>query len=188
MLANIVFPLLSTLRMAGVHISILRLLRLKPALQTTVTSPEFKDLRAFEDIARLLLNDSFWVYLFLMCRALYAPMRVLRLADQKVPAMDKLHYFVMQANRIMPKYLLEAEHHRNSLTEGIKSVMQETTDLASQEVESEDDDDSVDSDLEIVDGDDDDSYEGSDDETIVSTSGMPMLRLTLIMMLYSGAE
>ena len=31
----------------------LRLLCLKPALQATVTSPEFKDLRAFEEIARV---------------------------------------------------------------------------------------------------------------------------------------
>ena len=45
----------------------------------------------FGEIKGLILTESFWVYLFLMCRSIYAPMRVLRLADQKVSAMDKLH-------------------------------------------------------------------------------------------------
>ena len=67
--------------MAGHCIALLRLLRLKRALQATVTSPECQELRAFGEIARVLLKEEFWTYLFLMCRAIYAPMRVLR--DQK---------------------------------------------------------------------------------------------------------
>ena len=121
--------------MAGHHIALLRVLRLKPALQATVTSPEFQELRAFQDIARVVLADSFWVYLFLMCHALYAPLRVLRLADEKVSAMDKLHFFVKQASRIVPKYLLEAEHHSAHLTESMKTIIEDTTDLASEDVE-----------------------------------------------------
>ena len=130
--------------MAGVHIALLRVLRLKPALQATVTSPEFKELKAFQGIATVLLTDSFWVYVFLMCRALYAPMRVLRLADQKVPAMDKLLYFVRQTNHIMLKYLREAEHHTKSLTDGLMDVIRDKTDLASEVVDSDGDDDSED--------------------------------------------
>ena len=144
--------LLSTHRMAGVHIALLRVLCLKSALQAAVTSPKFKELRTFQGIATVLLTDSFWVYVFLMCRALYAPMRVLRLADQKVPAMDKLLYFVRQTNRIMPKYLREAEHHAKSLTDGLMDVIRDKTDLASVVVDSDGDDDSEDEDMEAEEG------------------------------------
>ena len=150
--------LLSTHRMAGIHIALLRVLRLKPALQATVTSPKFKELRAFQGIATVLLTDSFWVYVFLMCRALYAPMRVLRLADQKVPAMDKLLYFVRQTNHIMPKYLREAEHHAKSLTDGLMEVIRDEKDLASEVVDSDGDDDSEDEDEGMV------AEEGSDED------------------------
>ncbi len=44
-----------------------------------------------------------------MCRALYAPMRVLRLADQKSAAMDKLKYYVLQTDRMLAMYCKEAE-------------------------------------------------------------------------------
>ena len=40
-----------------------------------------------------------------MCRALYAPMHALCLADQKTPAMDKLYFYVLQTDAMLPKYL-----------------------------------------------------------------------------------
>ena len=130
-------------RMAGHQIALLRILRLKPVHQAAVTSPEFKELAVFQEIGRVLLCDAFWVYLFLMCRSVYAPMRVLRLADQKVAAMDKLHFFVCQANTVMPRYLAEAEHHAAQLlTPAIKAVLADKTDLASQAVDNEEEDDS----------------------------------------------
>ena len=75
--------------MAGEHIALLCLPRLKDALKSTVTSSEFLELKDFKAAAAIIGNDNFWKYLFLMCRALYAPMRVLRVADLKTPAMDK---------------------------------------------------------------------------------------------------
>ena len=60
------------------------------------------------------MSDDFWKYLFVMCRALYAPMRVLRLADQKSPAMDKLYYFVLQTDRMLPLWLDDAEQKEES--------------------------------------------------------------------------
>ena len=140
--------------MAGHCIALLRILRLKHALQATVTSAEFQELRAFGEIATVILKEEFWTYLFVMCRALYAPMRVLRLADQKVAAMDKLYYFLCQANVMLPRYLNEAEHHAaNLMTEGIKTVIEDTTttDLANAKVEEEEMDES-----EIESGSDDD--------------------------------
>jgi hypothetical protein len=100
--------------MAGEHVALLRLLRLKDALKSTVTSAEFLALKDFKAVAAIISNDNFWTYLFLLCRALYAPMRVLRLADLKTPAMDKLYYYVLQADRMLLKYLKEAEEHVSS--------------------------------------------------------------------------
>ena len=128
--------------MAGHQIALLRVLRLKPVCQAAVTSPEFKDLGIFQEIARVLLCDAFWVYLFLMCRPLYPPMRVLRLADQKIAAMDKLHFYVCQTNTLTPRYLAEAEQHSAQLlTDAIVAVLADTTDLASIGVDDDEDDD-----------------------------------------------
>ena len=67
----------SECRMAGEHIALLRLLRLRNALRATITSKEFLDLRVFHTVTSVLNDPEFWTWLFVMCRALYAPMRVL---------------------------------------------------------------------------------------------------------------
>ena len=64
------------------------------------------------------MGDDFWKYLFAMCRALYAPMHVLRLADQKTPAMDKLYFFVLQTDRMLPLWLGDAEEKEKTLLSG----------------------------------------------------------------------
>ena len=43
-----------------------------------------------------ILQNNLWMYIFTMCRTLYAPMRILCLEDQKVAAMDKLYLYVLQ--------------------------------------------------------------------------------------------
>lgn len=121
-------------------IALLRIVRLMAALQSTVTSKEFKDLRVFQSIATLVLDPDFFKYLFVMCRSLYAPMRVLRLADQKIPAMDKLYFYVRQTDRMLPIWLADAESRAKTLmTETNHRVMEDTTDAASLRCESEDD-------------------------------------------------
>jgi hypothetical protein len=105
----------SECRMAGKHIAILRLLRLKNALLSTINSKEFIELRAFQSVCQVLMNPDFWKWTFVMCRALYAPMRVLRLADQQTPAMDKLHYYVLQTDRMLEMYVADAEERGASL-------------------------------------------------------------------------
>ena len=64
-------------RMAGNLIAMLRVLRLKPPLQATVTSPEFKQLNMFVEIARIILNENVWVWLILTARGVYAMMQIL---------------------------------------------------------------------------------------------------------------
>ena len=41
-------------------------------------------------------------------------MQVLCLADLKTPAMDKLYYYVLQTDRMRPKYLQDAEEVANN--------------------------------------------------------------------------
>ncbi len=69
--------------MAGEHIAILRLLQLKNALLSTISSKEFIDLRVLHSVCQVLMNPNFWKWAFVMCHALYAPMGVLCLTDQK---------------------------------------------------------------------------------------------------------
>ena len=57
-------------------------------------------------------------------------MLVLHLADQKV------HYVVQQADCMLPKYLNEAENHSVIvLTAGMKKVLTDITNIASQVIE-----------------------------------------------------
>ena len=148
----------SECRMAGEHIALLRLLRLKNALRATITSKEFLDLRVFHTVTSVLNDPTFWKWLFVMCRALYAPMRVLRLADQKNPAMDKLFYYVSQTDRMLPKYLGDVE-------ERLASLMSDATinaiDTSTFSAGVSDDDDS--------DGSDEDENGGDDAESVVES-------------------
>ncbi len=94
-----------------------------------------------------------------MCRALYAPMRVLRLADQKLPAMDKLYYYVIQTDQMLLKYIADAEERggvllTESTLEGMESRSAGISD-DDKEDESDGDDDVEEVDEES--GDDDDS-------------------------------
>lgn len=126
--------------MAGLQIALLRILRLKDALQATVTSTEFKELKVFASIAHALLQEELWQYLFVMCRALYAPMRLLRLADQKIPAMDKLYFFVLQTERMIALWIKDAEGKQSLLSEGLRKILEDTKDPASEVIESEGED------------------------------------------------
>ena len=142
--------------MAGEQIALLHLLRLCIALKAMVTSKEFVDLKVFKSASNILLCDDFSKYLFVMCRALYAPMRVLRLADQKSPAMDKLYYYVLQTDAMLPKYLGDLEGHSNGFltSETIASMMSVPS---AGDSDSEENDDSSDDGDEDVEQDDDES-------------------------------
>ena len=101
--------------MGGELISLLHLLRLKDTLRSTINSKEFLDLKIFKLECCVLNNEKFWMYLFLMCHVLYAPMRVLRLADQQMASMDKLYFYVLQTDRILLKLLPDCEKKSTEL-------------------------------------------------------------------------
>jgi hypothetical protein len=65
--------------------------------------------KPFQREAIVLENNEFWKYLFTLCCSLYAPMRILQLADQKITAMDKLRYYVCQTDKLLAKYVKMAE-------------------------------------------------------------------------------
>ena len=64
-------------RMGGEEIALLRVLRLRPALQETVSSREFLTLNEFQEVAYVILLDSVSEHIFLFCQAIYAPMCLL---------------------------------------------------------------------------------------------------------------
>ena len=101
--------------MGGELISLLRLLRLKDALRSTINSKEFLYLKIFKLECCVLNNDKFWMYLFFICRVLYVPMRVLCLADQQTALMDKLYFYVLQTDRILLKLLPDCEKKSTEL-------------------------------------------------------------------------
>ena len=128
--------------------------------QTLIELQSTKSL-VFHSITGVLMNPDFWRYLFVMCRALYAPMRVLRLADQKSPAMDKLYYYVIQTDQMLLKYIADAEERGSvllteSTLEGMKS---QSAGISDDDMEDESDGDSDNDDEEVPEesGDDDDS-------------------------------
>ena len=81
---------------------VLRLNVLVPPLKLTVASKPFLDLKAFRSLASLIMHPSLPKFFFLSSRAVYAPMRILRLADQKVPAMDHQEFHVRQTDVMLP--------------------------------------------------------------------------------------
>ncbi len=98
-----------------------------------------------------------------MCRALYAPMHALCLADQKTPAMDKLYFYILQTDAMLPKYL-------DSLESQTAGFLSETTiqSMASVpmagESDSEEDDNSSGDDEDDDRGNNDDKKENDDDD------------------------
>ncbi len=99
------FIKISERRMARELIGLLPFLRLRDILRVTIASKEFKDIREnlFGERSLFLKSMSSGSIYF------YAPMRILQLADQKIPATDKLHYYVCQTDKLLAKYVKIAE-------------------------------------------------------------------------------
>ena len=167
------FIKVSECRMAGELIALLRMLRLKDALRATIRSAEYlqNHARLFRRENIFLESDEFWKYIFTFCRALYSPMRILRLADKKEAAMDKLYYFVHQTDATLPKYLKIAEEDSSGLLEMDQTlaILKTMSMTASDKYDNESDNEGSD-----IDSSDDDSLGGfparDDDEDILSAT------------------
>jgi hypothetical protein len=129
-----------------------------------------------------LKNNEFWKYLFTLCHSLYAPMRILRLADQKILAMDNFHYYVCQMDKLLAKYVKIAEVDSGHILELDKSMenMRFMTNMNDQYTNESDNEDNSNDDVEDIDpgdklvnyfsnennynNDDDDDNEEDDDD------------------------
>ena len=98
-----------------------------------------------------------------MCRALYAPMRVLRLADQKSPAMDKLYFYVLHTDAMPYKYLGDLDNHTNRFLSTATIASMSSVQLAG-DSDSEDNENSDNEDDEVE---DDNEEANEDDEEVV---------------------
>ena len=75
-------------------------------MESTLADPSFLQLKVTSDmkkITSILCHSDFWKALLCIATGTFAPLRLLRLADQKVPAMDKLHFFVMKTAAMVEK-------------------------------------------------------------------------------------
>ena len=95
--------------MAGELLALLRVSRLKDTLRATIVTKKYMELKQFEALNCLLLQNTFWDLLFVLGRAVYSVMRILRLADLQTAGMDKLLAYVYQADRVMKMYLDAAQ-------------------------------------------------------------------------------
>ena len=152
----------SECRMGGEEIALLRVLRLRPALQECVSSREFLALNEFQEVAYVILLDSVWEHIFVFCRAMYAPMRLLRLADMKTPCMSKLYYYVMQTEIMLQKYVKQAED-AEELSSRVKDLFKERG-HPEYDTSSDSDDDEVNGDGVPESGDEEADDEDADDE------------------------
>ena len=87
---------------------------------------------------------------------------MLRLADQKTPAMDKLFYYVSQTDRILPKYLGDVQERSARL---LSDATINAIDTSTFSAGVSDDDDDSDGSYE----DDDDNESGGDDAESVES-------------------
>ena len=94
-------------RMAGYFIAMHRMLRLKDPLLATINSVQFKGIiskkKTMNAVSETLLDPEFWKSLRIALRALFPPLRVLRLADKCTAGMDKLYYYVRKTDEALQK-------------------------------------------------------------------------------------
>lgn len=91
----------SECRMAGEVLQFLRVFRLKTTLQACTRDPVFVDYKKFGFLADIFNSTQFWKCLFAIIQAIYPVYRILRIADTMVGGMDKLYYYVQQADRLL---------------------------------------------------------------------------------------
>ena len=84
--------------MAGHCIAFQRIVRLKDAIASTITSSEFITLKVAKDEMVLLKDPILWECLADIVRAAFPALRVFWLADKKTAGMDKLYYYVRKTD------------------------------------------------------------------------------------------
>jgi hypothetical protein len=184
--------------MAGEQTALTCLLCLRDALKSTINSKEFMDLNNFKPENFVLNNDNFWLYLFVIWHALYAPMRVLHLAGQQVPGMEKLYYYILKTDRMLLRWLPDAEIRvlvlrrngtYNAMTNTDEYVFdEEATDSSGNDDKEEDSDDDNDHLVRDDDVDNDADEESNNDNSLFGANVISLQEWVLYSALYSFSQ
>ena len=102
--------------MAGEVLQFMRVLCLKAALQACTRDQVFVEYKKFLFIVDVLNNNQFWKTLFALIQACYPIYRILRIADTMIGGMDKLYYYVRQADRLLAQQMVNVMEHFHDST------------------------------------------------------------------------
>ena len=157
-------------RMAGYFAALLCMVRLKRVIFSVMNDVGYDSLNFIGKplITRVLAHEGFWHSVTCLLKALYPCLRVLRLVDQQVPAMDKLYFWVQRTIALLtePREELtaafggppgELSSRVDEFLDGELERKEKEKDQPSDEAEGDGDDASV---LSVVDNASDDEEEG----------------------------
>ena len=158
-------------RMALWFYAMMRLLRLKQPLRATIHQHKFVDLSVNDSVraaVRDIKDDKFWKCLYILLRAVFPALRLLRYCDKSTPAMDKIFFLSHRTAEAIKQ--LEEFLNDKSLFGAIKSdfnLTEEGNTVLGGGGDSSDDDSVVFENEHTfinADSDDDDNSSGGDDE------------------------
>ena len=148
-------------RMAGYFYAMHRALRLKPALEATVHSTPWKNLKRNDPIIKRAASDikdaNHWQRLYILLRALWPVLKLLRISDSNKPGMDKIVYLVHKAR-------MSLENSTEFLSDCELFGEVSEADLTTIEVDGDDSDDDESDDELSVDGEEEGTSEDGTEE------------------------
>ena len=95
------FIKVSECRMGGTILQLLRVYRLKPALEEAINTKAFLSLLQFQWMSKLVKNEKYWDLHYAIIQCLYPLYRLLRLADMRDSSIEKVFYYMLQVDRLM---------------------------------------------------------------------------------------
>ncbi len=106
----------SECQMAGHELNLLCLYCLQAPTLEVIMKKTFLDMfTAFHAPTHVLEKPEFWHFLYAVVQALYPMFCILRLVDMKIGGMDKLKFYVMQADKLLPFYMENVKDQWDSL-------------------------------------------------------------------------
>ena len=93
-------------RFATWFYAMMRLLRQKDVLRSTIHTQKFLDLPKNETMRQAVIDitsDIFFKALFVLLRAVFPALRALRFTDSNIPMMDKIYYFTLRTQFALEK-------------------------------------------------------------------------------------
>ena len=79
----------------------MRVLGLRPAMQTCTRDPVFVDYKKFTFVLDILNSTQFWKCLFGLIQVCYPVFWILCIEHMMIGGMDKLYYYVRQMDRLL---------------------------------------------------------------------------------------